>query len=258
MNTKGKAGSGWKVIGIVAVIAVALFLVMGLFGTEQSTSGTGSTSSGVDVSQCPSDLTWSGTVNVQNVLNSSATQNYDSTVYFYKTGTDILKTSITDTTSGSVTLTCGETYDVKILSTGTSTRTGDGGRIRSLSASGSVINDDGSATFLAKGDGETLTIGTNEWGTLELRVYDNDQASFVQHPDGGSSNYSFIDGENFTGSGVNGFDVDSGGEINLNYDLRAYNSSLAYNEYGVYILVDADTSLYDVPTIRVDGAVVEN
>ncbi|MEK6880659.1 MAG: hypothetical protein AABY22_13665 [Nanoarchaeota archaeon] len=249
-NKSGKMGPGAKVflwlVGIILVSVVA----MSLFGGSQQQLPTGGAEGSTD--NCPSDLSWSGTIDVRNSLNISGAETYDTTAYFYFAGTDDLKVSITDTTAGAVTLTCGESYDVKILST--SGATGDSAKIVGISQ-GTVDPSGESATFKATGNGNRITISSQQHGVSEVQVYSNiDKAFFRSAID--TTAYNSTDGVswNNTGSQADSYAIGSGGELDVSVSLRSTTSDENLNDLGLYLLIDAATTVYDTPVMRLNGA----
>jgi hypothetical protein len=110
--------------------------------------------------QCSDSKAWSGTIDVINKFNSTDVEAVETTAYIYLRQADgkngNLKTTATDTTAGSLSLTCGETYNVEILSTdGVS---GDSAGI--LSGSGYSVDANGVLTYSAQGTGERISVNS--------------------------------------------------------------------------------------------------
>jgi len=253
-DSRGRMSNTMKLLVGVGVLVVAVILFMA-FGTQQAQTGDGTTTD-TPLAACPSDLTWSGTVDVQNTINEGSAETYDTTAYFYVSGTDVLKTSISDTTAGAVSLTCGQVYDVKVLST--SGAAGDGGYI--YSTTHGTANDDGSVTFTATStNAGRITLGMNQHGVPEIQVFDASTAAFVNEG-AGTTGYKATDGVNWTSSTNNTQPkiVGSGGEIDYVISLRSTVSDENLNDFGIYVLIEAPTNIWDVPVVKADGVTLED
>src|SRR3990167_6388509 len=167
---------GW----IAIIIAVVVFGGIGFSMIPQTqTGGDGVVETSVS---CPSDQTWTGTVSVQNLLNDTGSETFDTSMYFYEIkadgsedalsyneiGKEGFATSITDTTSGSVTLSCGKRYATKILSV--SGAAGDPSLVRSIISKSGVadakVNDDGVLVFSPRDNSGALTLGVHQIGVI--------------------------------------------------------------------------------------------
>lgn len=248
-DKRGKMNSGMKgfvwVIGIVFVAAILWFS----FGPEQSQAGNNVIDTEDGSTTCSSDLTWSGTVDVQNLANTSGAETFDTTMYFYLAGTNTLKTSITDTTAGSLSLTCGEKYDIRVLST--SGAAGDSGKIKSVSEG--TVSSDGVATFTAKGTGNRITVGMNQHGVPEIQVFDEINNAYMMDASGGTT-YNATDPTQWNGTAYsNTIAVGAGGELDLSINLRSTVFDEDFNDYGILVLVDAGTSVWDTPSVSASG-----
>jgi len=242
----------WFLI-VIGAIVVIMFLI-GTIPQKERPIGDGTGDGVVDLSACPSDLTWSGSVDVQNIFNTSGAETYDTTAYFYKAGTEDLKTSITDTTAGAVTLTCGKSYDVKVLSV--SGAAGDQSRIRT--SSHGTVSDEGVVTFMATGDGERLTFGMHQQGVIEMRVFDLINDGFVfANGEASATAYISTDGANWTNTNTDDAPtvVGTAGEWHQKLFVRATVTDQNVNDLGTYVLIDASTTVWDTPTVRIDGAI---
>ncbi|MEK6883066.1 MAG: hypothetical protein AABY22_25805, partial [Nanoarchaeota archaeon] len=136
-NKTGKANTMLWVVSILGILILTGVIGIGIFGTTGQVvapiTTTTPTVGAVCSSACPTSLAWSGTVNVQNALNSTGAETFDTSMYFYD-ASGALTTSITDTSSGSVTLSCGNTYTAKVISV--SGNSGDSSNLKSATVSG--------------------------------------------------------------------------------------------------------------------------
>lgn len=127
-----------------------------------------------------------------NVLNGTGSETYDTTTYFYiadengKKGT--FKTSITDTSAGTTSLTCGETYYVEVQSTNGAA--GDSAEI--LTASEGKILDNGALLFTAKDAGNRLTLRMHQRGLPEVRAKDLVTDQFMYDDSDNGARKSFV------------------------------------------------------------------
>jgi hypothetical protein len=245
-------------VGVVAVVGLLAFMAFGGNSAPAPSSSGSSSTGGIQptASQCsvacPDDLDWAGTINVRNKLNSTGAENFDTTTYFYEADGS-LKTSITDTTSGAATLTCGNTYAVKVQST--SGAAGDSGAF--IDGSGYTANPDGTASLTACGSGSTITFVSRQHGLPEIRVRDNvnDGLAFSHGNDDDAVTYQTTDGAVF-GSSTNGsaIAVGAGGNLEFTQFVRATADDQNVNDLGMWILIDAGTSIWDKPAVKIDGA----
>jgi hypothetical protein len=263
MNTQGKMGDGWKIFGVVAFLIVLGIVLLAVFGTDGTTQtqiqGDGVTDSG-EVFNCPSDLGWSGTITVQNNLNTTGAETFDTTMYFYDEEGKFVS-SITDTTSGSVTLTCGKAYMAKILSVDAAA--GDSGRI--ISASGSGVDnprvEGGVLKFTALGDSGSLTVKSPQHGLPQIRVYDVENDGYLYAAGRNSATeWNTTDPANFTSVTDNTTQtaVGSGGSFHIKIEVQTQNADELFNDLGVYLLIDENTNNWSVPAVKVDGSTLTN
>ena len=228
---------------------------------------------------CPSDNAWSGTFTTQNKANTTGSQTFDETANFYEVKVDgsedalgydaynRFSTPITDTTSGAVTLTCAKRYAVKTLSV--SGAGGDPSRFRELIGTPSgvknaKVNDAGVLIFTAVGDRGAITAGAWQTSLIENRVYDFINVGYIDHNSSGEP--GTINGWNATtlgnwskvGNNTLGTDVGSGGEYHIRLEIRSAEQQRDVNDNGVYALVEASTSTFDSPTVKIDNVVVSD
>lgn len=270
---KNKSGKGNGALWTIAVVVgiLAILVAGGIFiGGKQSTIG-GVTTPPSNVvpsicpsdNLCPTDLAWAGTANMQNKANTTGVETYDTTTYFFDKDSGTLKTSITDTSSGAVTLTCGRSYVVKTAST--AGEAGDSARL--IDTDIGSVNSNGEVEFTACGDGETFTIGSNQHGLWEIRAFDvinngfafNYSTSTGTSPSGLTAT-SYIAGDQVYGSSTNAtnISVGSGGEAHWIAYIRPSGTDTNLNDMGTLVLVDAASSEWNEPNVFIDGVKQSN
>lgn len=261
---KNKAGKSGLVITItIAVLIAAAALVYMAFGgqSQQQIGGTGGqkVATAQGAISCPDSLAWAGTVDVVNKLNSTTTQTYDTTAYFYVANADgtkgPLKITVSDTTAGTAALTCGEAYFVEVVSTNGAT--GDSAEI--LSASEGTIQEDGTLLFTAKGAGNRITLNMNQRGQPSVRVKDMVTGDFMfDDGDTSATDYESLDGVVFMSSTDNAtsYTVAESGKLSVTQYVQANLSVAEVNDLGVWILIDADPTVWDVDNAvaKIDGS----
>lgn len=257
-----KQGKGFTIVAVLALV-VLVAIAVGVFTMRETAVPTGGVPTPSGVATCPSDLGFSGTVTVQNLLNVSSAETYDNTMYFYEVqddGTVLYKTSISDTTAGSVTLTCGKTYIGKILSTDGAS--GDNSIVQSATMSGGkVVNiDDGYVKFTVLSDSGELKLYTHQRGNPQVRVKDIETDAFMYENSGAiASLYNATDAANFSSS-VNqtAYAVGTGGSHNVRIEMQTQSDDLAFNDRDTLFLIDESASVWDVPVVKLDGSTLTN
>ena len=258
---------GW----IAIIIAVVVFGAIGFSMIPQTqTGGDGVVETSVS---CPSDQTWTGTVSVQNLLNDTGAETFDTTMNFYtikadgsqdelsynEIGAGGFSTSITDTTSGSATLSCGKRYAVKILST--SGAGGDPSLVRSIVSQSSVadakVNADGVFVFTARDNSGAFTLGVHQVGNIAARVFDFvEGADYIYCQDCATkTEWNATDAANWTSTTNNltSVTVGSGGEYHVRLETRAVVNDQNVNDRGIYVLVNANTGTWGSPIVKING-----
>lgn len=241
------------IIGILAVVALVFYFMTG-GKVEMSTAGTPITlttteqpDTGIKAS-CPDNMQTTLTLTVYNELNTTGSETFDMTG---RLGTQ----TVTDTTSGSYTINCGEEYTLKFISAD-----GDGGdnsRIRSVKNSEGLanvrVNEDGSVTFTPVSSTAVLNLGGSQHGVLEFRAYDKDAAGWMCNSDDSCSDYE-TDGVIFE-STTNGTAkaIGSTDELTVELDVRATAADTDFNDQYVLILAEAPVATWQEPVLKVNG-----
>lgn len=264
-NRSGKANV-LMTVALIAIIAIAALVAYNTFGKKEQTAiGPGTnvptTASGEVICKDtkPDNLAHTLTLNMQNSLNRTGVETYDTTSYFFDKADGSLQTAPTDTTSGSVTLTWGKQYLVKTLST--SGAAGDGSWLKSGSSDAWKGDNNGNLIYSACGTAKTETILSYQHGLRETRVFDVINNNYLIN-NGTTAATSWITGTplNFssTTSNSTATAVGAGGEVHVIQYLRATVDDQNVNDRGIYVLIDADTSDWNTPTVKIDGAVAKD
>lgn len=266
---KGKAGAGmYALILIVGLLAVwVIGPSLGLF----KVSGGGG---GLPISDtnCPDTGSTSLKIQMYNADNTSGTGPFDGTIVC--TGSDGSTYTITDTTSPTATtINCGFTYRCKGVSSNTNAFPGDdysgiGANILALrnGPSGTAVSN-GELTFSAVDPNVNIDVSGIKLGFVEARLYDKNYASYVY---GGSGTASKTKGNwirgngimsefgNYTNNrtastGVGAMLLGTGEGLDLELDLRTNDTQVRVGDFGYWLFVDASTTKWEVPTVRVNG-----
>lgn len=252
MNSKkGAMAIPIAIMLILAVIAGVLLVgaYSWLGGGEKSIIGK-SGGDGVASLSCPDDGGTTATITLFNGLNTTGSESFDAGYRVYEANGAFF-TSGTDTTSGSLSLNCGESYKFHLLSADGADNAGF------ISAEGgdAVVSADGrSVEFTAAKDQMTLNFYGSEHGVLEFKAYDNNNAGYMCYG-GATPCTSFqTDGVTFT-STTNGtaLAVGDSGEVDMTLDVRTTLTDREFANIGGYIAVEAATATWEEPVISVDG-----
>jgi hypothetical protein len=270
VNKLNKLGAAKKtspmvwIFGVAALILLTIIAV-GIFGgkQEQKTIGEETTIPGGTsvTTQCPSDYGFSGTVTVQNDLNLTGAETFDTTTYFYSVdanGNEVFEKSATDTTAGTLTLSCGTTYVARVLSVDGAA--GDNSVIESASMSGATslgAVSNGGWKFVVTKDAGALTFKVHQHGLIQLRAFDIENNNYLYNTTATSATaYVTSTSANFTSITANSTAtaVGTSGSYNVRLEIQTQNADESFQDQGVYILVDAATNKWSKPTLKVDGA----
>lgn len=249
MNKSGK-GEG-ILYSILAVLVVGLLIA--LFGGGVSNKAIGGGSGKIEITGgtggCPTDLAHTGTFKIQNNLNTSGIEYFNVTGYFYDAQGNFIK-SATIGDSTDVSLTCGKDYELKIISTD-----GAGGDSSQFVNSGNLLD---SVKFTANGKEAVYTLYVAQRGVPEVRSKDLVNDEFMYDTgDADSKDYETTDGVVFTSitNNATATAVGTSGEFHVMQYLRANAVDNKFNDRGILVLIDAPTSDWDKPTLKVDGSV---
>lgn len=262
MDKSGKMKKATLAYAVVGVLVVYIFFgaQLGTFFGGLKMPGASITSGTVPTGQqyfatCPTDGDTSLVLTVQNVLNTTAQQTYDVAGTLVSSGGN--QQTVADTSAGTYTVNCGETYTLKLLRSDGAN--GDSGFIRSIiQGIDAVVNPDGSVSFTPKKSNYNLVVGSAQHGVLEFRSYDNKAAGWSCHATATCSEYE-ADGASFV-STSNGTQevVGAGGEVDRTIQARATAANNDFNDAYWLILVEAPTATWDIPVVSVNGQVLSD
>jgi len=249
---KGGTNTALMILGFVAVVGLLVWIAMGV---QQRAVPGPVTEEGVPISVatagCPTDLVTTATISVENVLNTTGAETYNTTMYIFSKDGEVQ--SITDTTAGTASLTCGQSYTGKIISTDGAA--GDSSEILGTT-SGKVT--DGNVEFKASSRALTLSLETNQRGVPEVRARDIVNDAFMYDTsDVTNLDYETTDGVIFSSTTDNatGTAVGSGSELHVTQYVRANVDDNDFNDRGIYVLIDAASNVWNIPTVKIDGKV---
>jgi len=209
---------------------------------------------------CPTDGDTSLTIDVRNILNTTGTEGFDATVYVLAEDGSIV-TSITDTTNPTAaTVTCGFKYALAVVRA--DGENGDNSQVQSILAKPSGSNavvEGGQVYFTADRSNMGLTLGVEQHGVLQFRVYDNVDARFA-YDTGDTDNTAFeADGTTFTdGDNSTAFAVGSGGYIDFRIDMQSTGTDTNANDAYMLVAVEAPVNIWDEPTIKFENTVLSD
>lgn len=243
------------IFGFVGAIAIgAMFM-----GQGQSITGLAIRNDDDDSgsnSVCPDDGDSTVTLDVQNHLNTTGAETFD-TAYVLKGANGDYEDG-TDTTAGSETLNCNEEYTISFRSADGSQ--GDNSKVEKvLIGPGAKINEDGTVTFTPDRSSYTLRVGISQHGIPEIRVFDEDANGYVFDSGGATANsYKTTDVTFQSTANQTALAVGAGGEINYRYDIRSTTPDSNVNDHYILVLVDAATGTWNEPNLVFDGSSLSN
>jgi len=200
---------------------------------------------------CKETATTTLKVNVYNPLNTSGSENYDVTLYGFVDGA--LTYTITDTTNPSgITINCGE--EVVFKAVGTDGASGDKSYIKAASGSGGDIKVvDGNLVVRPTKSTMTVNLQIEQHATLECRAYDNvNEGLMYDNADSSNTDYE-TDGVVWMSTTSNTTKYSEGDGIDMTFTCRAIQSDTDYNDRGIWVLIEAPTSVWDEPTVLLNG-----
>jgi hypothetical protein len=211
----------------------------------------------IDDSLCGTAKTTTLTLSVENVGNGTAIEQFDMGVRIKNLQTGGV-TAGTDTSSGSYSLTCGASYEISGLSS--SGASGDAAEFVSIKSGNGQINA-GKVLFTAQEPAQTLIIGGRQHDNIEIRSYDLINDNYQLEANSNDRLAYQTDGANFSGISDNNTvtAVGAAGELKVRYEFRPLLEDTVYGDVGgFYILVDAPTATWNVPTVKLNGVVLSS
>lgn len=197
------------------------------------------------------------TYNVQNLLNTT-TSTYDVASYFYPQSSGGAPIASTDSTAGSVSLKCGETYAIKIVAQDAAY--GDNTKIDKIIAGNAVLESDGVVLYRPVGTVDTLTLGSTAHGTLQAKCYDLLGRASCFGTSGSTDIYRNTTATFRKTNNATGFAPGANGDLNIELTLRSRETAVVDNsDWGnSYVGIDLTrpasyTSNYTSEQIMFDG-----
>ncbi len=251
-----------QVLGAFAVGAVVV--VLAVLGTMWATGnlgaastvapGTGGTGTGGGSSlagACPDDGDTSLKLDVANVLNDTAAETFDVVGYLYSDGGDFQ--SVSDTTAGTATINCGETYTMAIVRA--DANNGDNSRLEKVINGAGATIEGGVVKFQPLQSTYSLRLGARQHGTLEFRARDVDAGQNVYDSSDAITTDFEGDGVLFESvtSNTSAIAVGAGGSLHYEIEARSSGIDTDFNDYYTLVLVEAPVTTWKTPTVKIDG-----
>lgn len=256
-----------KTSPIMLVITTALILIVvggalvftGVLKMPQEQVGGTATSGGIIAVEgsCPSTLTTTFQPSIQNPMNTSGVELFNVTAYIVSADGSSKSVTVGDGTA-STTLSCGDTVTMKIISVDGAA--GDSSTIVSSNIAGAKL-DNGFLTFKVSGSSMTPVIKLRQRGVPEVRAYDNINGAYMYDTsDATNTDYETTDGILFTSTTDNAtnYTVGEAGKLDVTQYVRANLADNNFNDRGILVLVDAQSSVWDNPSVKIDGSVATN
>jgi hypothetical protein len=133
-------------------------------------------------------------------------------------------------------------------------------RIQSVYTQNAKVDTDGSVLFTTTAPTLTLGIMGSKHGGIEVRAYDENAKARVEAGDGSTMTYE-ADGVVFASVSDNSTPttVAADGDMQMTMDVKADNTASDFNDYGVYVMFDADNTYWDnIQQVKFDGAELSN
>jgi len=263
----GKSTSYAKLGLTIFVVIVAAAFALSYFGILGGTSynvynqgaGTGGgTQQGPSVqttSACPTTLQTTFNLTFKNTEDTTADSTISGTAYLFGSKGDFQ----TMTSSGATkTLNCDETYTLKFIST--DGNNGVNAKITGIEQGpGSVLNSDGTVTFTPIGSNYYLKVDGSKHGVLQAKLFDIDNNAYAYAMKGSPTQGAYeLTGTTFVTSAANAtFSIsttDTEQQVKIYY--RVNQTDTRYDDYGYWILIDANSSVFNEVTVKVDGVLL--
>jgi hypothetical protein len=198
---------------------------------------------------CPTDGDSSIKVNVYNKLNTSGSENYDTTIYVLDEDGAIVDI-ISDTTSPSATtVNCGGTYYLAAVASDSDG--GDNSMVRSTNI-GTVT--DGKVKFKAEKSNLNFILELSQHGVAQFALYDNVDARFA-YDTGDASNSGYeADGTTFTdGDNATAFAMTAGSYLDFTIKMQGTGVDTDVQDAYILVGVEAPVTEYNEPTVKFEG-----
>jgi len=255
MKKKAQLTTMGFILGMLFILVVGLGLTGNLKNPFKGSGSIGLATADLD---CPDDGITTLTLSVKNMGNTSGDETFD--MGGRLVGDNGHKATVADTTEGSYSLNCGEVYTLKGLSA--SGAEGDSAEFSSIVDGNAVVNADGEVEFLANKNAMSIIVGGVQHDVLEFRAKDVINDAFMYDDAENNANDYDTDGVNFKSTTNNETDtaIGSGGEFHvmLYYRPTTAEDTVFGDIDGYYVLVEAPSTIYSEPTVKVDGVTYSN
>lgn len=263
MNKSGKYQFSW--MHLIGILVVGYILNVGGLqdkyplpggAAEDQPSGAGASGG---ASLCPTDGDTTLVVDVRNKLNTTGTEEYDTTVYVYDSSGS-LDVTLTDTTNPAGTnVNCGDKYTIKMVASDADN--GDNSGFEGLDYpknKDSVKYDAATKTISFDALESTTSIGAQgeQHGLLKFKIYDNDGAAWTfDSQDTSATNYeNAATTWNSSTTGTLGYTLTTASDIlNLDYKVTGNSTDTDFAAHYVLVAVEAPLTEYNAPTVAWDG-----
>lgn len=250
MATQNQVFTG-VIVGALIVAVLGGFL---MFGTDLNTSeNTPEEGENLDSSvQCPSNGETEVSLFANNPLDTSATDRLDVNYKLRSASGNIIEG--TNTTGGTQTLNCGQTYTLEVIS-GQDTSHSEVQNV--ISPSGATVSN-GNVEFVAKRSTMDLRFEVTRHSELEFQAYNLDERANV-YETGGSTDWVSADATfQNVDNGSEGANVGSGDSLNYELSVRGETDDAQFSDRGVLMLVDMDVTEFKDPEITFNGQTLQD
>jgi hypothetical protein len=209
---------------------------------------------------CPDTLQTSGTITLKNEEDDTQDDTFDATGYLYKVidGEEQYATSITDTTSGSVNLDCGQTYRLRLVSADGDE--GDNAKINGVivGKDASIVDNGRAVEFTPTGRSYDLKLMGERHGVLEFKAYDNVNGDWLCNSDDTCTDYE-AEGTTFVGTDNSTMAFGTSDELDIVVHYRSTKRNTSFDDFGYLILIEAGTDVatkWQDPIVKLNGEVL--
>lgn len=269
MNKKGMGSAAIVIIVLLAMAITSGAVWMVMKGSDLKNDAAALADSGApgqptqsQLNGCPDDGDSSLYLDVYNSLNETGSENYDVTYYILGEDGNVV-TTVSDTTSPSATtIDCGYKYVLKaIAADGASGDNSHFVDIRGKPVSSDAKIVDGGIQFTADRSNINLKSGMTQHGTLQFKLYDNEDARYAynadeepqDNTDWETDGVTFRDGGNTTA-----FAVSSGGFLDHSLKVKGVQTDTDFNDAYVLLAVEAPVDKWNKPNVVWNGKSLED
>jgi hypothetical protein len=261
--------NGWKYFAIFVIAALVfggggyLLYEKGVF--QQSQIDSAEQDATESSAYCPDTKQTTATITLKNLEDDTTDDTFDATGYLYKVndGVEEYDQSITDTTAGSATLDCLQTYRLYLVSADGDE--GDNAKIvKVVSGAGAVVGEGGKyVEFTPSGRSYTLKLGGERHGVLEFKMFDNVNNGWMfDTVDATAGDYE-VEGTQFNTTTTGDADLTVGAidEVDVTLYFRSTKTNTSFDDFGYYILIEAGTdtaTVWQKPTLTLNGVQIES